>query len=201
MQMCCSEPGQRRETFNVEYGIYLAIILVCVGACSVKVWQLGAARRAEQALLDDRADRQDAPAKDRPVGLTQARHVPTPWGWPGSFHSAIGGNGGQPGDDNSHGALHRWVDQLVTEKQTVDDGEYRKKREASMRALLEDRFHSPSHKKEGVRGTNGKPAGGVSRNLPDDPGKDVRVTAGNRSESAPLAFDEPLSGVKTPWGW
>lgn len=69
--------------------------------------------------------------------------VPTPWGWPGSEYRQVNGRYAGLNAAEIQGvseSLHRWVDQMVSSKQTVDDNAYRMKREASMRALLEDRF-------------------------------------------------------------
>lgn len=190
----------------MEYGLYLAIVLVCVAACSVKIWQLGAAKRAEKALSAEDANRPVAPSKAQLGHRSEHQSVPTPWGWPGNVHAAGNGNVHVFESDADHGALHRWVDHLVSEKQTVDDAAYQKKREASMRALLEDRFHSPNHSHAGSHKGRGNADSGVQvEDAPGNPagttGQTMPAVSESRPANMPLSLGEPISSVKTPWGW
>lgn len=150
----------RGETFKVEYLVYISAILLALGLCCYQVRVLGHASRL--AAMVRRTGKEES-ATEKPGGtgstdqLKQADEVfqrellkvPTPWGWPGNpkvsglHHKHPGTNAPAPSQDPA--ALHRWVDHLVTAKQTTDNGEYLRRRESSMRALLEDRFVSPSH--------------------------------------------------------
>jgi len=69
--------------------------------------------------------------------------VPTPWGWPHYEKNTF--EGGLPGPANGHApsisdSFHHWADRLVQGKHTVDDEEYRRRREVCMRTLVEDRY-------------------------------------------------------------
>lgn len=144
----------------MEYVIYLAAILVPLGLCCYKVRELGRAAfpgRAWRAIGREDEIPEIANDKDATGSLRQAEQVrqrellkvPTPWGWPGNpkKHETqyIQAQGGKPAPGSSEGpaTLHRWVDHLVSSKQTTDNREYLRRRESSMRALLEDRFVSP----------------------------------------------------------
>jgi hypothetical protein len=75
--------------------------------------------------------------------------VPTPWGWPQQQKHDL--NGGEPATAMSHShsvseSLHHWADMLIREKHTVDDEDYRLKKEVSMRTLMEDRYGRASVK-------------------------------------------------------
>ena len=144
----------------MEYIVYLAAILVPLGLCCYKVAGLrkaataGKARRGTGPLVEtpDNADQEGAPGPLQQSAKVRQREllkVPTPWGWPGNpntyqthyVHSQAAGHTTDAGEGSA--TLHRWVDHLVSSKQTTDNLEYRHRRESSMRALLEDRFVSP----------------------------------------------------------
>jgi hypothetical protein len=110
-------------------------------------------------------------------------NVLTPWGWPGHNERVSDSNPATRNAQEVHGvseSLHRLVGHLLSEKQTVEDREYLLKKDASLRALLEDRYGRAS----------------------------VAPDAGYQELKAPL-FPEPseplkmeiLREIKTPWGW
>ncbi len=109
--------------------------------------------------------------------------VPTPWGWPGYDERSTAKSLALANEEQVNGvsdSLHRMIDHLLSEKQTVENQEYLLKKDASLRALLEDRY-------------------GRARVAPD---------AGQRKLKIPL-MPEPrkplnmntLRTMKTPWGW
>jgi hypothetical protein len=129
--------------------------------------------------------------KDKPKALLgaeaalerQRKPVPVPWGWPG-HENHIPAKRHQPlNAEEVHGvseSLHRFADRLMMEKQTVDNREYLLKRDASLRALIEDRYgrtHSLN---------------GSGRKAPKEP---------EISDIDEKIKFEPLQELKTPWGW
>lgn len=140
----------------MEYIFYFAVILVAVVLCIYKIASLGKAdrlRKSQRAAgmenrLSGNKTEKSAPdqlRKSEEIRQRELLKVPTPWGWPGNpsqthfIHAAR--HTPEPGDDPA--TLHRWVDHLVSSKQSKSDKEYLRRRESSMRALLEDRFVSP----------------------------------------------------------
>ena len=126
----------------------------------------------------------------------------------GSLLKTNGVNGGQD-------SLHRFVDLMMSEKQTVENREYLLKKDASMRALLEDRF-----------GHSGKPEAikyhKVKAPLLRDPSEPIdQLDSFDSNEASEIAdqlltqedlasmldgqgrFRERayLGKLKTPWGW
>jgi len=141
----------------LEYAYYLAGILLAVAYCIYKVWELRKAGR-EERFARELANNESDSAGDRESqkeGLLQ-RDLPAvlvPWGWPGNtvyrsrehHHQFI-----ETGTDNDEpGTMQYFVNHLVREKQTIHDEEYRLHLEESIKALLEDRFHSPGQKANG----------------------------------------------------
>ena len=144
----------------MDYAYYLAGIVLAVVFCIYKVWELQKAGREErnarefvslskdESRLDKNLDkhRQDPAANGLP-------EVPVPWGWPGNtaYRSREHHRGfiDRRHESDEPGSLQHFVNHLVREKQTTHDEEYRLRLEASMKALLEDRFHSPGQKDNG----------------------------------------------------
>jgi hypothetical protein len=138
----------------VEYLVYLLIILAIMALCLAALRLPGRVRLAGRPIdlaerTRQRRERERRRAERDADRLQQHKEViqrelqrtPVPWGWPGSdLRQHI------PLDavlDGGPGTLQRWIDQLVREKRTVDSTEYLRRRRASMRALLEDRFGRP----------------------------------------------------------
>lgn len=110
-------------------------------------------------------------------------NVPTPWGWPGYNERVSNSNPGTLNAREVHGvseSLHRLVDHLLSEKKTVENGEYLLKKDASLRALFEDRY-------------------GRARVAPDAAYQDLNAPS-LPEPSEPLKM-ETLREIKTPWGW
>ncbi len=69
--------------------------------------------------------------------------VPIPWGWPNYEKVTVGGNHPEAANGHVHSfteSLHHWTNRLAQEKPTVDDAEYQRKKESSMRMMVEDRY-------------------------------------------------------------
>jgi hypothetical protein len=113
----------------------------------------------------------------------ERKPVPVPWGWPGHENHVPGKTNTALNAEEVHGvseSLHRFADRLMMEKQTVDNREYLLNRDASLRALIEDRY-----------GRNHS-LNGSGRKAPKEP--DIRDI------DEKIKF-EPLQELKTPWGW
>jgi len=137
--------------------------------------------------------------------------VPTPWGWSGCDVR----QGRLRGALNGKGSLRAGLDHLVSEKRTVDDDEYRSRKEASLRALLEDRYGRPASPTE-MEYRRVKPPRLRDPGRPYDQednfpsGRTERIVAGLRRQPDKPALAQGeraarkaggLKDVKTPWGW
>ena len=197
----------------MEYIVYVAIVigLLLLFGCGVYCVREEQPSRKKPLEADDREKKRN----ENELRLRALSNVPTPWGWPGGLQHGSGAttngmavNGGQ--------AIHRWVDGLVSEKQTTEDIEYQRRREASLRALLEDRFHSSALTRTAVyRGTTAPQQSEPSANK--DRVEYASATRLNGVKSGTLGMNgqrvatppsrqrshhhEPLSGVRKPWGW
>lgn len=214
----------------MEYLYYFLVILALVALCLYLIRIPGQVRLARKpADLADRArkHRLQEKAKDhsdsqvlphhRRIIQRELRKVSTPWGWPGSDVRLGGLRGSQNG---SSGSLRTWIDRLTSEKRTVDDSEYRLRKEASLRALLEDRFGRPAKPGE-VAYARVKPPQLRDPSRPYDqednfpsgrtdqivaklgrqPGKAVTAQAGPAQRDLVARRAVGLKDVKTPWGW
>ncbi|MBT8057108.1 MAG: hypothetical protein KJO72_09265 [Gammaproteobacteria bacterium] len=189
---------------------YLTYILIIFTICLVFIALL---RPSLKSVAPDKPG--DAPVDRREPGdskhlnlrASERLDAPTPWGWPGHQGHAPARKAAAPsseeGPSSSPGvsdSLHRWVDRLVSEKRTVEDQEYVLKKDASLRALLEDRYGQASKIRinGSGRSVGRAPVNGESRSTP--PG-----TNGDRAEETDTAAEHgrraPIRDVKTPWGW
>jgi hypothetical protein len=180
----------------LEYLTYILIILVIL--CLFVV----ALRNTGQSLFEPDEVKLLDRVRTRPIGkqtttsstatepalavreLKRETHtVPTPWGWPGYDSRTTAKSLALANEEQVNGvsdSMHRFIVHLLSEKQTVENQDYLLKKDASLRALLEDRY-------------------GRARVAPD---------AGRRKLKIPL-MPEPdvplkmatLSNIKTPWGW
>jgi hypothetical protein len=180
----------------LEYLTYILIILVIL--CLFVV----ALRNTGQSLFEVDEVKLMKKVRGRPVGKQtttgsaetepalavralnkETIAVPTPWGWPGYDERSTAKGLALANENQVNGvsdSLHRLIDHLLREKQTVENQEYLLKKDASLRALFEDRY-------------------GRARVAPD---------AGRRKLKIPL-LPEPgkplnmntLRTMKTPWGW
>lgn len=192
----------------MEYIVYVAVVSGLLFLCSAGLYGVRRSQPLRRPPVKAPEDRK----QENKLRLQALGDVPTPWGWPGS---PLNGHGntlhGAPA--NGSLALQRWVDGLIAEKQTTRDSEYLRRREASLRALLEDRFHSPSRMVElpdrstasqesspAVNDGTVNGAAGYSRSVASRP---IRVNG--HGKAAPIRSKrvrfEPLSTLRTPWGW
>jgi hypothetical protein len=211
----------------VEYLYYLLAILAVVALCLYLVRMPGQLRLTRKPVdLADRGRKHRLQERRRAahkaagqpelphhetVIKRELKHVPTPWGWPG------GGvrQGSLRSAKNANGSLQGWIDQLASEKRTVDDDEYRSRKDASLRALLEDRYGRPARPSE-VEYRRVKPpllrdpgrpydqednfhsgrTGQIVDRLARQPGKTTPAQVRPAARRA-----GGLKDVKTPWGW
>lgn len=214
------------------YVIYIAATLVLLGLCVYKLAELGKADLTGKARRMARSGKETPEQADNeaaPGSLRQAEEVlqrerlkvPTPWGWPGNpnTHEAhyvqghVAGNAAVSSEGSA--ALHRWVDHLVSSKQTTDNREYLLRRDSSMRALLEDRFVSPRkmteikyQKTKPLRLRDPSAAHDQMDNFPA--GRIDRIEARLRDSTGDgtdrkrkietIVFQE-APALKSPWGW
>jgi hypothetical protein len=160
----------------MEYVTYVLIILGIMVLCVMLFWRKDFIAGGRRQSADMPAD-VDTPAKV--YARSDSRlNVPTPWGWPGNDSVARSTE-----DRSVSESLHRFVDHLISEKQTVEDREYLLKKDENIRLLMEDRYGSSRVGKW----KNGDMRSGkaVSNESPD------RV---DRSRGS-------LHDVRKPWGW
>jgi hypothetical protein len=114
----------------------------------------------------------------------------------------------------AHTGLRRWVDHLIAQKRTIQDEAYLKRREESLRALLEDRYGRAVKPSE-MTYRKVKPPLLRDPSLPYDQmdnfpsGKADQIAAElDRQPDEPhderefrLKRTGSLSQIKTPWGW
>jgi len=216
----------------VEY-VYYILIIVCLMACTLVITRLAGQSRLAQnpVALADKARqlkrkeaKQKAKAAQRnsnlssnsrkrnPVMKRELSRVRTPWGWPqydedGDIKS---------GEGDFSASLHRLADRLIHEKKTVQNQEYLDKRNASMRALLEDRYgrssRMPEIKYRKVRAPRLRDPNAPHDQMDNFPsGKADQVAAMLKSQSGsnqgrPMpsrrdAARADLKNLKKPWGW
>jgi hypothetical protein len=173
----------------MEYVTYILVILGIMAVCLFLIRGSGQSLFGEDdsRVLGKSSDRSPEKAtakrsvvsnsaRTAPVLKKETISVPTPWGWPGHGKHVNAKSHALPNTEEVHDvseSLHRFVDRLISEKQTVESRDYLLKKDASLRALLEDRYGRVVRKRE----------------------------TENRSVKAPvLKPSEPLD-VKTPWGW
>lgn len=148
----------------------------------------------------------------------ELQRVPTPWGWPGHDESASSRNSLPPNAEAVHGvseSLHHFVERLFNEKHTKDSAEYLLRKDASLRALVEDRYGRASRMKEmpyrQVKAPllrdpgaphdqmDNFPGGKLDKivsGIPKQPGN-----AGVVKKTAPKKKVAGLDDLRTPWGW
>ena len=156
--------------------------------------------------------KQLSPAQARAGLVNDLSNVPTPWGWAHYEKHTI--EGGHPATANGHShsiseSFHHWADRLVQGKHTVDDEEYKRKREGWMRTLVEDRY--------GRSAITSAKLSGASR-LPHDQMDNLSSERVDKIESRLLRKGQTgefslnvrqlkpykpagLKNLKMPWGW
>jgi hypothetical protein len=209
----------------VEYLYYSLVILALVSLCLYLVRLPGQARLTRQPIdLADRARKRRLQEKRTAADETpvlpqheriitrELKIVPTPWGWPGSD---IRQGSLRDSQNGSSGSLQAWIDHLLSEKRTVDDSEYQLRKDASLRALLEDRFGRPAKPREmeyrKVKPPRLRDPGrpyDQEDNFPSGRTDQIVAQLGRQpGKPAPVQNDLAarkaggLKDVKTPWGW
>jgi len=145
-------------------------------------------------------------------------HVPIPWGWPGHQGYASSSRLSSLDTPQDHGVsqtISHVVDRLFTEKLTVDSQEYLLRKDASLRALVEDRYGRASTMKE-IAYRRVKPPRLRDPSAPHDQmdnfpsGKVDQIAARipRQPRSSELVRQQDaikktadLHMLRTPWGW
>ena len=150
--------------------------------------------------------------KNSPVIERELASVPTPWGWP----NYVEDRNKNKGDLDFSGSLSRFADRLIHEKKTVQDQLYLKKRNASMRALLEDRYGRPSEMPEiqykRVKAPLLRDPGAPHDQMDNFPSGRAEQLATRLKEQSGTGAGRKrlvrkdvgradLKKLKTPWGW
>ncbi|MGD8930163.1 MAG: hypothetical protein PVI22_14405 [Lysobacterales bacterium] len=211
----------------MEY-VYYVLFICAIMAASLYLLRLTGMRRlkSDQVELAERARRRKARLKQQSA-KTEAhedrkfRHrvlsrdlskVPVPWGWPG--HQ--GGHVHLDGEDSVGASLHRWVDQLVREKRTIDDQEFVSRKAASLRALMEDRYgrastmeqmsykkvkapllRDPSAPHDQMDNFPSGKTASITKKLSRQPA----VSTGALAKRSGPRKVSGLKNLRTPWGW
>lgn len=132
----------------VEYVYYCLIVLAMLVALLIWLPLPSRSRLPDDltSLVNTARQRRLSKKKQKNPGVESDRDVskvPTPWGWPHYAKNAF--DYGRPVVANGHvhsisESFHSWADRLVQEKHTVEDEEYKLRREGWIRTLVEDRY-------------------------------------------------------------
>ena len=163
----------------MEYVTYILIILGVMALCLVVFGRKGdfVSAKSGRPFLAGSKQPGSVDAQARGKSTPENRlNVPTPWGWPGNGSVVKAAE-----DHDLSETLHRFVDHLITEKQTVEDREYLFKRDESLRLLIEDRY--------------GKSVGGGSSSA------QTKKNAPGSGGITIIAEQRKLKEIRTPWGW
>lgn len=197
----------------MEYLYYLSVVIVILMVAILAMrrsYNRDLATNEGNRVLQEK-ERQAATREHQTA--RQLSQIPVPWGWPGSTQELRHHEFTKAGGHGSASPLHRWADQLISQKKTVDDDEYQKRKQESFRALLEDRFSShctanyieyrktrapmlrdPSEPHDQMDNFPSGRLHKIQSRLSQQP--NVRsIAASARTKS------QTLSAVKTPWGW
>ena len=144
----------------MEFTYFLAGVALAVVYCIYKIRELqvesrqdGQRREAVDHGRTDSTKSESRRSTDTVQSHQELQDVPVPWGWPGN--SAYHGARGSKHESSEPGSIQHFVDHLVREKQTTRDEAYQQRLEASMKALLEDRYHSPGQPDRPPNGSKG----------------------------------------------
>jgi hypothetical protein len=154
----------------MEYVNYILITLGVMVLCVMVFWR-------KDLFARSHAPTEEA-SREVEISSDDRLNVPTPWGWPGN-DSAM-----KLAEERTVSeSLHRFVDHLISEKQTVEDQEYVLRKRENLRLLIEDRYGSSR---------TGKQANGDARK--------GKPETGGSSIIADLSRGS-LHDVRKPWGW
>lgn len=171
---------------------------------------------ARQRHQQARNAKQLNPDQSRDGSVNDLSNVPTPWGWAHYEKNTV--EGGHPAPANGHvhsisESLHHWTDRLVQGKHTVDDEEYRRRREGWMRTLVEDRYGRSATM---APATSAKPSGDPTLphdqmdNLSSDRVDKIKSRLLRKSQTGEFSVNvrrfklkkqTVLKDLKMPWGW
>lgn len=197
----------------MEYLYYLSIVVAILAAL---IWSMR--RPSEHDLMgrsvkNETLEKEHEAAEREYQSARQLSQVPVPWGWPGSDQELRHHEPVKPNDVGVPNSLYRWADQLVSQKKTIADDGYQKRKQDSFRALLEDRYVSPSQmiqidyrkKRAPLLGDTSGPHDQMD-NFPSRRQSTVESNLSERPRvddvtTNPVLASEQLSSVKTPWGW
>ena len=139
--------------------------------------------------------------------------VLTPWGWPQHTSQLFHAGQSAKGTTHAHSisdSLHHWADVLVREKHTIDDEEYKLKRESSMRTLMEDRYgRSVSRVYAGARHTRGINPN-LMRKASSAPAGKIESRLLRKGQTGEISLykrqlvqkqQKGRKELKLPWGW
>jgi len=165
----------------MEYVTYILIILGIIALCFLlfrETSRVGRRVSRGQSMANSSTGiKIEAEAGGKPELVALNGNIPIPWGWPG--------NDGRVNADTDHpvsDSLHRFVDHLISEKQTIKNSEYRLRRDESLRAMVEDRFGHRTPVKSHRDG------------LRENSSQESKFIPGHAVKSG-------LADVRRPWGW
>ena len=145
------------EAFKVEHLLFYSVIGLAILVLGFVLASLPARDRASERSQElaeraqarrQREDKRDSGKSDllpnhRIVLQRELQSVPTPWGWPGgelrrkdNTNTALNGLG----QSNSPGSMKSWIDHIIAEKPTVEDEDFRPRKQAPFRSKAEDRY-------------------------------------------------------------
>lgn len=226
------QPPDNEERLSiVEYINYILIILAILLSCFLMVRVPEQPRRrptrANELTRPGQVNRgstrvgtaNNKPEAAQPKLQRQSLEVPTPWGWPGHHGPAPARKVTSLNAQEVHGvseSLHHFVDRLFQEKHTVEDREYLLRKNASLRALVEDRYGKASSLQDvlnpqangartrGAVGSEDRPrtvsAGGQNGEASSGEGQPYVGGAALR-HAAGLRISRELKDIRKPWGW
>ena len=174
------------------------------------------ARRQRKGTSD--AGTSDLLPNHRIVIERELQRVPTPWGWPGSAlrrkeNADLALNELGPAD--GAGSMKSWIDRLIAEKRTVEDDDYRTRKQAALRSMVEDRYGRSIHAAE-MKFHKVKPPRLQNPDRPHD--QMDNFPSGRADAIASKLSPQPgelktgiarqatrkitaLGDIKQPWGW
>lgn len=206
----------------MEYISYILVICGILALFLFWVFSSGQIQLSKKTQKRSRAgaglDLKQEQSKVKQLAASHSLNIPTPWGWPGHDGVPVRKNGSLLKTNGVHGgqdSLHRFVDLLMSEKQTVENREYLLKKDASLRALLEDRYgqsrkpeaisyhkvkapllRDPSEPIDQLDSFDSNEAGAIAEQLLTQ--KELVRMLDVQDSVRERAY---LGKMKTPWGW
>jgi hypothetical protein len=205
---------------------YISYILITLGIIVVCLLLMRPPALPEQNLYHStkyfrtgtESNHQDELSSSGLILKRELLNVPTPWGWPGHRGSVSSHRYTSLNAQEDHGvseSLYHFVDRLFSEKHTVDSQEYLMKKQACLRAMVEDRFGRACTMKE-IKYRSVQPPRLRDPSAPHDQmdnfpsGKLNQIAARIPKQSemtrkvkpqTPVKKTVGLADMRTPWGW